>query len=37
MAWPEADLKICSDCGHSMSEANILSELIKATDKYADL
>lgn len=36
-AWPEADLKICSDCGHSMSEANIKSELIKATDKYATL
>jgi len=36
-AWPEADLKIISDSGHSMSEPGIVSELIKATDKYAEL
>jgi proline iminopeptidase len=36
-AWPEADLKIVSDSGHSMSEPGIVSELIKATDKYSNL
>mmetsp|Transcript_23972 Transcript_23972/g.45108 ORF Transcript_23972/g.45108 Transcript_23972/m.45108 type:complete len:372 (+) Transcript_23972:3-1118(+) len=36
-AWPEADVKVVSDAGHSMSEPGIKSELLKATDKYADL
>ena len=36
-AWPQADLKIVSDAGHSMAEPGIKSELIKATDKYASL
>lgn len=34
-AYPELELKIVGDAGHSMTEAGILSELIKATDKYA--
>lgn len=36
-AWPEADLKIISDSGHSMSEPGIASELIKACDKFSEL
>ena len=36
-AWPEADVKVVSDAGHSMSEPGIKSELVKACDLYADL
>ena len=35
-AWPEADLRIVGDAGHSAFEAGILSELVKATDRYAN-
>jgi proline iminopeptidase len=34
-AWPEADLRIVADCGHSAFEAGITSELVIATDKFA--
>ena len=34
-AWPEADLRIVADAGHSAFEPGILSELIAATDRYA--
>ncbi len=36
-AWPEAELIVIPDAGHSMSEAGILSALIEATDKFAEL
>lgn len=36
-AWPEAELIVVPDGGHSMSEPGILSALIEATDKFADL
>lgn len=35
-AWPEADLRIVADAGHSAFEPGILSELIAATDRYAN-
>jgi proline iminopeptidase len=34
-AWPEADLRIVVDAGHSAFEAGNLSELVTATDKFA--
>lgn len=34
-AWPEADLRIVGDAGHSAFERGILSELVAATDRYA--
>ncbi|MFM8479918.1 MAG: prolyl aminopeptidase [Gammaproteobacteria bacterium] len=34
-AWPEADLRIVGEAGHSAFEPGILSELITATDRYA--
>ncbi|WP_394847671.1 prolyl aminopeptidase [Pendulispora brunnea] len=34
-AWPEAELKIAQDAGHSAFEPGILHELIEATDRYA--
>jgi proline iminopeptidase len=34
-AWPEADLRIVPDAGHSAFEKGILSELVAATDRYA--
>ena len=34
-AWPEADLRIVSDAGHSAFEPGIASELVAATDRYA--
>ncbi|MBM4192382.1 MAG: prolyl aminopeptidase [Gammaproteobacteria bacterium] len=33
--WPEADLRIVADAGHSAFDPGILSELIAATDRYA--
>ena len=35
--WPEAELRIVPDAGHSMSEPGIRSALIEATDKFAGL
>ena len=34
-AWPEADLRIVPDAGHSAFEPGILAELVAATDRYA--
>jgi proline iminopeptidase len=34
-AWPEADLRIVPDAGHSALEPGILHELILATDRFA--
>jgi proline iminopeptidase len=33
-AWPEADLKLVPDSGHSAFEKGILHELIEASDKF---
>ncbi len=33
-AWPEADLRIVSDAGHSANEPGITSELVSATDRF---
>jgi proline iminopeptidase len=35
--WPESDLKIIHDAGHSMKEPGILSALVEACDKYKNL
>ena len=34
-AWPEAELKIIPDAGHSAFEPGILDALVEATDRYA--
>jgi len=34
-AWPEADLRIVADAGHSAFEPGIVHELISATDRFA--
>ena len=34
-AWPEADLKIVPDSGHSAFEAGTVHELVAATDRFA--
>jgi proline iminopeptidase len=34
-AWPEADLRIVQDAGHSAFEPGIAHELIEATDRFA--
>ncbi len=33
-AWPEADLRIVRDAGHSAMEPGIVNELVTATDKF---
>ena len=33
-AWPEADLRIVADAGHSAFEPGITHELVQATDRY---
>jgi proline iminopeptidase len=33
-AWPEADLKIVRDAGHSAAEPGIVHELVSATDRF---
>jgi proline iminopeptidase len=33
-AWPEADLRIVRDAGHSAMEPGIVHELVSATDKF---
>ena len=35
-AWPEAELVIVPDAGHSAMEAGILHSLVMATDRFAD-
>lgn len=34
-AWPEAELKIVPDAGHSATEPGIIAELVAATDRFA--
>jgi proline iminopeptidase len=34
-AWPEADLRIVPDAGHSAFEPGIARELVKATDRFS--
>jgi proline iminopeptidase len=34
-AWPEADLRIVGEAGHSAFEPGITSELVSATDRFA--
>ena len=34
-AWPEAELRIVPDAGHSAFEPGITDELVRATDRYA--
>ena len=36
-AWPEADLRVVPDAGHSAFEPGIARELVKATDRFAKL
>ncbi len=36
-AWPEAELIVVADAGHSMTEPGIRSALINATDQFAAL
>lgn len=36
-AWPEAELLLIPDAGHSMTEPGIRSALIEATDRFAEL
>jgi proline iminopeptidase len=33
-AWPEADLRIVADAGHSALEPGIVHELVEATDRF---
>jgi proline iminopeptidase len=35
-AWPEADLRIIPDAGHSAFEAGIAAALVEATDGFRD-
>jgi proline iminopeptidase len=35
-AWPEADLQIIPDAGHSATEPGIIGALVDATDKFAE-
>ncbi|MEZ4385762.1 MAG: prolyl aminopeptidase [Nannocystaceae bacterium] len=36
-AWPEAELRIVDDAGHSAFEPGIIHELVEATDRFADV
>jgi proline iminopeptidase len=36
-AWPELDLQIIPDAGHSISEPGIASALVALTEKYVTL
>lgn len=35
-AWPEADLRVIPDAGHSAAEPGIVSALVEATDRFRD-
>ncbi|KAF3997219.1 prolyl aminopeptidase [Glaciimonas immobilis] len=35
-AWPQSELIIVPDAGHSVTEPGILDQLIRATDRFAD-
>ena len=34
-AWPEADLRVVPDAGHSAFEPGITDALVRATDRFA--
>jgi proline iminopeptidase len=34
LAWPEAELKIIPDAGHSVTEPGIVDALVAATDRF---
>ena len=36
-AWPEADLRVVPDAGHSVTEPGIVHELVEATDRFREL
>jgi proline iminopeptidase len=36
-AWPEAELRIVADAGHSAFEFGTARELVRATNKFASL
>lgn len=36
-AWPEADFQLVPDAGHAASEPGILSALVAAADRFADI
>ena len=36
-AWPEMELRLVLDAGHSMYDPRIASELVRATDQFRDL
>lgn len=36
-AWPEADLQIIPDAGHSVTEPGIISALVDATDRFREV
>jgi proline iminopeptidase len=33
-AWPEADLRIVPDAGHSANEPGNIDQLVRATDRF---
>jgi proline iminopeptidase len=35
-AWPQADFRLVDDAGHAFNEPGILSELLAATDRFAN-
>jgi len=35
-AWPESELHIVPDAGHSAAEPGIRSALVEATDRFAE-
>jgi proline iminopeptidase len=35
-AWPDSDLQVIPDAGHSASEAGIRAALVQATDRFAE-
>ncbi|HEX8649691.1 MAG TPA: prolyl aminopeptidase [Pyrinomonadaceae bacterium] len=35
-AWPEAELRVIPDAGHSVSEPGIIDALVEATDRFRD-
>ncbi|HEX8117349.1 MAG TPA: prolyl aminopeptidase [Pyrinomonadaceae bacterium] len=35
-AWPEADLRVVPDAGHSVTEPGIVHELVSATDRFKE-
>jgi proline iminopeptidase len=36
-AWPEAELHIIGDAGHSMTEPGIRSKLVESAEKFSEL